>query len=171
MPTSRISNTHRSARRPRPSMLLRAAMAVFLAVAASACTRSSQEATALDGNFFSPDGIAIGGYDPVAYFTEGRPVKGAPSLAAQHQEATFWFASAANRDRFLADPRRYAPQYGGFCAYGVAEGYRATTEPDAFTLHEGRLYLNYNTDVRTLWTKDRDRRIARANEHWRNGVR
>ena len=105
----------------------------------------------MEGAVYAPDGVAISGYDPVAYFTENRPVKGSPEHAATHDGAAFWFASAANRDRFTADPRRFAPQYGGYCAYGLSEGYKATTEPDAFTVHEDRLYLNYSRDVRDLW--------------------
>lgn len=141
--------------------------ALALALLAGACTaNSSAEQEALSGRVYAPDGVAINGYDPVAYFTEGRPVKGDRSHQAAHEGAVFWFASAENRDRFVAAPERYAPQYGGFCAYGMSEGYKATTEPDAFTVHEGRLYLNYNREVRDLWNQDRPGRIAAADKNW-----
>ena len=142
-------------------------MAVVSAIAASACGGSATGgADPLAGRYYAPEGVVIGGYDPVAYFTEGRPVKGQPAFIAAYDEATFWFASGENRDRFLADPPSYVPRYGGFCAYGVSEGYKATTEPDAFTVFEGRLYLNYNRDVRELWNQDRSGRIARADRQW-----
>lgn len=115
---------------------------------------------------FSPDNQAIRGYDPVAYFTDSKPVKGSPDFTYQWQEATWSFASQANLDAFKADPVKYAPQYGGYCAYGLSEGHKAPTDPDAFTIVDDKLYLNYNPKVKTLWTKDRDARIKKADANW-----
>lgn len=137
---------------------------VTLAALVSAC--AADRSGPLTGRYFAPDGIVLGGYDPVAYFTEGRPVKGRSDLAIVHDGAEFWFASPGNRDLFEADPARYVPRYGGFCAYGLSEGHKATTEPDAFTVYDGKLYLNYNREVRTLWSEDRKGRIARADANW-----
>ena len=88
---------------------------------------------------FSSGGAAIQGYDPVAYFTEGKPVKGEGQHAYQWKGATWRFSSAANLERFAATPEKYAPQYGGYCAYGVASGYAVKTEPDAWSIVGGKL--------------------------------
>ena len=115
---------------------------------------------------FAAGGPAINGYDPLAYFTEDKPVKGDPAHAHDWNGATWHFASAANREAFAADPAAYAPQYGGYCAYAVSKGYTAKTEPDAWTVHEGRLYLNYNTTVREIWSEDIPGNIRRADANW-----
>ncbi len=115
---------------------------------------------------FAPDRQAIRGYDPVAYFIESKPVKGVPAFTYDWQEVTWSFASAANRDTFKANPTKYAPQFGGYCAYGLSEGHKSPTDPDAFTVVDDKLYLNYNPKVKVLWTKDRDTRIKAANEKW-----
>jgi YHS domain-containing protein len=114
---------------------------------------------------FSANGAAIGGYDPVAYFTEKKPVKGNPQFSYAWKGATWHFASAANRDQFKADPAKYAPQYGG-CAFGASEGYAVKTEPDAWSVVDGKLYLNYNTTVRTKWSENKEERIQRADKNW-----
>jgi hypothetical protein len=111
-------------------------------------------------------GLAIHGYDPVAYFTAGGPVMGSPRFTLRHEGATFRFASAAHRDSFRADPGRFAPAYGGFCAYGVSKGYKAKIEPEAFTIIDGRLYLNYNLEVREMWSKGIPGHIEKADQNW-----
>ena len=110
--------------------------------------------------------LALKGYDPVAYFTEGKPVQGKPEFTARHEGATYRFASAANRDAFLAGPGKYAPQYGGYCAYGLASGYKAPIEPDAWTIVDGKLYLNYNQSVRSRWSSDIPGFIRKADANW-----
>lgn len=115
---------------------------------------------------FARRGVAIGGYDPVAYFTDARPVKGKPAFKVMWKGAVWYFASARNRQTFEADPRRYAPQFGGYCAYAVANGYTAKTDPDAWRIHDGRLYLNYSRHVRDLWLADVPGHIARARANW-----
>lgn len=115
---------------------------------------------------FSTDGKAIRGYDPVAYFTDGKPVKGDSTLTTDYDGATWIFATAAHRDAFRADPAKYAPQYGGYCAFGTSKGYKAPTEADAFTIVNDKLYLNYNTKVRTEWNKDQPGYIQKADSNW-----
>lgn len=115
---------------------------------------------------YAPDGKAINGYDPVAYFTAGKPVLGDPKISYAYQGADWQFASAKNRDAFKADPAKYAPQYGGYCAYGASKGYKAPTEADAWTINGGKLYLNYNTNVRTMWDKDQATYIKKADTNW-----
>lgn len=118
------------------------------------------------GEVFEKDGVALRGYDPVAYFTAHRPVPGSAQFQAEYLGATFRFASQANRDAFVADPARYAPQYGGFCAYGMTNGYKATTDPAAFRIVDGRLYLNYNREVQKRWATDIPGYIVKADGHW-----
>lgn len=115
---------------------------------------------------YAEDGIAIDGTDPVAYFTESAPVKGSSEFTHSYNGATWHFASAANRDAFAADPARYAPQYGGYCAYAVSEGYTASTTPKAWRIIDGKLYLNYSKRVQRRWEKDIPSRISNANANW-----
>lgn len=115
---------------------------------------------------FATDGVAINGYDPVAYFTEGKPVKGVAEFASEWEGATLRFASAENKATFDGDPGAYAPKYGGYCAYAVSKGATAPTDPEAWTVHEGRLYLNFSTDVRTIWRQDIAGNIAKADTNW-----
>jgi YHS domain-containing protein len=111
-------------------------------------------------------GLALKGYDPVAYFTEKKPLKGKVEFTAQHEGATYRFASAANRDAFAAAPQQYAPQYGGYCAFGVAGGYKAPIEPDAWTVADGKLYLNYSQSVRSRWARDIPGFVRKADTNW-----
>jgi YHS domain-containing protein len=110
--------------------------------------------------------MAIDGYDPVAYFTEQKPVKGSPEFRSDFQGSTFQFASAAHRDAFAADPSKYAPQYGGYCAYGMAKGYKAVIDPAAFTVVSDKLYLNYSEAVRSQWLSDIPGYIRKADVNW-----
>ncbi|MEM7527077.1 MAG: YHS domain-containing (seleno)protein [Pseudomonadota bacterium] len=111
-------------------------------------------------------GTAIDGTDPVAYFTEGRPVDGSSDFKHEYNGATWLFASAENRDLFAANPEKYAPQYGGYCAWAVSQGYTASTDPENWAIVDGKLYLNYNADVQTRWNKDIPGHIASADKNW-----
>jgi len=115
---------------------------------------------------FVQSGKAIRGYDPVAYFSEGKPVKGDEKLVYNWNNANWYFSSQQNLDLFKANPEKYAPQYGGYCAYGLAEGHKAPTDADAWTIEDGKLYLNYNTDVRKMWSKEKKERIEKADKNW-----
>ena len=97
---------------------------------------------------------AINGYDSVAYFTVGKPVKGQDGLATVWMGAKWKFSSQANLDLFKSNPEKYAPQYGGYCAYGVTQGNLVKVEPEQFTVRDGKLYLNYDADVQAKWLKD-----------------
>jgi YHS domain-containing protein len=112
------------------------------------------------------DGVAADGHDTVAYFTEGRAVKGDARFQHDWMGAKWNFSSAANRDLFAANPEKYAPQYGGFCAYGVASGYKPKGDGEAWHIHEGKLYLNYNRAVRVLWRTDIPGYTAKADANW-----
>lgn len=112
------------------------------------------------------DGAAASGHDVVAYFTVGRATPGRTDLAAEHDGATYRFSSEANRDAFLAAPTRYLPQYGGFCAFGLARGYKAVIDPKAFTIVDGKLYLNYSQSIQTKWRAQQSTDISLANANW-----
>ena len=110
--------------------------------------------------------VAVGGHDPVAYFADGRLVKGDRSIVLQHAGAEWRFATAQYRDRFAAAPERYAPQYGGYCAWAVAQGYTASGDPQFWKIVDDKLYLNYDADVQKKWEKDIPGFIAKANQNW-----
>lgn len=109
---------------------------------------------------------AINGYDAVAYFTDGKPIKGDTAYSFNWHNATWYFASYDHLEAFKRQPENYAPQFGGYCAYGISEGHKAPTQPDAWTIVDGKLYLNYNKDVQQVWKKDQTERIMKANSNW-----
>jgi YHS domain-containing protein len=112
-------------------------------------------------------GVAIKGYDPVAYFTEGKPVKGDSKFAYEWNGAKWHFANAAHRDAFQAAPEKYAPQFGGYCAWAVSRNYTASTDPlNAWKIVDGKLYLNYDRDVQKTWEEDIRGNIAKADGNW-----
>ena len=117
---------------------------------------------------YTADGVALGGTDVVAYFTQMAPVPGDPDITHDWMGVTWRFASTAHRDQFAADPAAYAPQYGGYCAYAVSEGYTAPTDPAAWSMVEGKLYLNYSPEVQALWGADIPGRISAADANWPN---
>jgi YHS domain-containing protein len=122
--------------------------------------------TAAAGAVNQDDGIALKGYDPVAYFSEHKPVKGSARHEFAYGGATYEFASAAHRKLFAAAPEKYLPQFDGFCAYGVATGHKADIDPAAFTIVEGRLYLNYSPKVQATWRQDIPGYLEKAEDAW-----
>jgi YHS domain-containing protein len=117
-------------------------------------------------NASSWTGTAIEGYDPVAYFEQGQPVEGDSDYAHEWMGATWYFASAENRNLFAADPEKYAPQYGGYCAWAVSQGYTAKIDPQAWAVVDDRLYLNYSLDVQKQWQQDVPGNITKADANW-----
>lgn len=109
---------------------------------------------------------AIKGYDSVAYFTENKAVKGNSEFSLEHMGATWLFASQENLTLFKADPEKYSPQYGGYCAYAVSQGTTASIKPELFTIHNGKLYLNFNEKINTQWSANKDDFIIKANKQW-----
>ena len=144
--------------------LLAAALAA--PVAAVAGYYAITPATAAKPEIFAPGGKPIHGYDPVAYFTQGKPVAGKPEFTEKWKGATWHFSSAANRDRFRSDPERWAPQYGGYCAYGVAQGYAVKIEVDQWSVVDGKLYLNYDRSVQRTWKRNIPGYIRKADKNW-----
>jgi YHS domain-containing protein len=118
------------------------------------------------GEVYTTEKGAIGGYDPVAYFKENKPVMGDKKYEATWNDAHWYFSSQENLDAFNSDPLKYAPQYGGFCAYGTADGHKAPTLPETWTIVDDKLYLNYNLEVKELWMKDQAAFIHKADSNW-----
>lgn len=110
--------------------------------------------------------LAVDGYDTVAYFTEGKPVKGDKSFSTEYKGAEWRFASADNLAAFKAAPEQYAPQYGGYCAWAVSQNYTARGNPENWTIVDGKLYLNYNDEIQERWEMDIPGFIAAADKHW-----
>jgi YHS domain-containing protein len=111
-------------------------------------------------------GLAVKGYDPVAYFTTGRPTPGLPQFSVSYKAATYVFASAEDRDRFIAMPEKFLPQYGGYCAYAIALNQIADIDPDEWAIVDNKLYLNNNLISQTLWSFDKTSNIARGDHNW-----
>ncbi len=111
-------------------------------------------------------GLALKGYDPVAYFTLGRPVKGDARLTFEWKGATWRFSTTEHRNAFVAEPERYAPSYGGYCAWAMSQGRLANIDPEAWKIVSGKLYLNYNDDIQKRWERDIPGFIAKADVEW-----
>jgi hypothetical protein len=111
-------------------------------------------------------GLALRGYDPVAYFAAGKPMRGLDGLTSTVDGATYRFATAANKAAFDAAPATYLPQYGGFCAWATANGYKADADPTVWSVREGKLYVNYNAAVGRSWKSDEAGLILKADTHW-----
>lgn len=111
-------------------------------------------------------GIALSGHDPVAYFTSRRPVPGLGTITTTWNGAEWRFANEENRAQFLRDPTRYAPQFGGYCSWAVSRGYTASGDPEAWTIHEGKLYINYSPEVQQEWLKAMVENIRKGEQNW-----
>ncbi len=111
-------------------------------------------------------GVAIKGYDPVAYFTDGKAVKGDPALQVTHEGAIYRFATREHQAMFRDDPARYAPQFGGYCGYGASRGYPADIDPEAFTIMGGRLILQNSKGVLRRWQEDPENFLQKADTNW-----
>ena len=111
-------------------------------------------------------GVTLHGYDKVAYFTEGKPVKGTGRYGYEWMGAKWLFSSTENRDRFVKSPVKSAPQYGGYCAYAVSQGVVADIDPEAWKIVNGKLYLNLSLSVAELWAKDISGHIVKADMNW-----
>jgi hypothetical protein len=136
------------------------AITAVVALSAAASARAKPVVNVTRGQ------LGLHGYDAVAYWTDGRPTRGAADFEHHWNGAVWRFASAANRDTFAKDPARYAPQFGGYCAYAVSRGYTADIDPNAWRIVDGRLYLNYSKRVQALWEKDVAGNIAKGRANW-----
>lgn len=123
-------------------------------------------AIAQTSEVYQKDGIAINGYDAVAFFTEKMPVKGDKQFKYSYKNVDWLFSSADHRDLFKTSPEKYAPQYGGYCAFGTADGHKAPTQADTWTIVDDKLYFNYNLKVKDLWNKNMQANIEKADAKW-----
>jgi len=141
---------------------------LILAMALIACVAPAAPAFAAKPPVYTAplSDAAAGGYDVVAYFTQGAPAKGDKAYSTTWKGATWQFASAGNLAKFKANPAAYAPQYGGYCAWAVAQGYTAKGDPRNWKIVGGKLYLNYNADVQSKWNKDIPGFIAKGDRSW-----
>ena len=141
-------------------VLINTAVLIVLCLSSSIASAKDSINTTLFGN------LAIEGYDTVAYFTQSHGIEGSREFEITWMEAKWRFASAEHRDLFVANPEKYAPQYGGYCAYAVAKNSTASIEPEQFEIVGGRLYLNYSAKIKSRWLGRRDEFIVAADANW-----
>jgi len=144
-------------------ILLFTALPVIAALLGSAAADSTASPVSAVN---ATDGLALKGYDPVAYFTDGQPTKGADQYSFQWKGAAYRFATAENLQRFKADPEKYLPQYGGYCAYAMSIDRIADIDPSKWAIVAGKLYLNNNLFSQTLWSLNKSGNIASADRNW-----
>jgi hypothetical protein len=139
------------------------AMGIWVAIVAS-MARAEQPL------YFSQAGVAVNGFDVVSYFVNDAPVTGSRDQSVMWKGAVWQFSSARNREMFEADPRAFAPQFGGYCAYAMSKGRVASTDPMAFAIRDGKLYLIHNSEMRVLWMRDVADNIVLAKQNWPDAV-
>jgi YHS domain-containing protein len=142
---------------------LRLAMCSLLVATGLSTPALAKDAPIYTGTFSS---TALSGYDAVAYFTTLKPVKGNTKFSTEYKGAKWLFSSAENRDKFVAAPEQYAPQYGGYCAWAVSQGYTASGDPLFWKVVNNKLYLNYDADVQRKWEVSIPEFIQKADSHW-----
>lgn len=146
---------------------LRTALIAFAALTfAGGLAYADDEVNVSVGGTLAGKPLALHGYDPVAYFTEGKPVLGEPRFAAVFEGATYYFSSAAHQKLFEGTPSKYAPQYGGFCAFGAALGKKFDGNPAVFLVRDGKLYLNLAPDIAAKFGEDVAGNIQKADARW-----
>lgn len=156
-----MKSTIRKSRRALTAFVLGATLVGAVPTAALAYDEASTSSINVNKQY-----VALSGYDPVAYFVDGKPAKGDKKYSAKYQDATYYFASASHRDAFKQNPVKYAPQYGGFCAMGVALGKKLDVEPDVWQVVDGKLYLNVNRDVAVKMNEDLAGNLTKAEANW-----
>ena len=150
------------------SKLMKAALLSTALMATVAPANAADELNVTPGLSIAGAPLALHGYDPVAYFTQGEPTRGSDALVHVHEGAAYRFSSQSHLDAFKADPARYAPAYGGFCAYGVSVGKKFDGDPTLWKIEDGQLYLNLNEEIYALFLEDIDDNIEKADENWQD---
>jgi YHS domain-containing protein len=148
------------------SKLLTAAALVIAFTVSSCGLIPSQAESSINAVNVDESRLAIKGYDPVAYFTEAKPVQGSSQFTAEHMGATYYFSSAQHQSLFAGNPNKYAPQYGGYCAFGVSKEYKFDIDPEAWAVVDDKLYLNLNKKVQARWVPNKDELIVDADAIW-----
>ena len=137
-------------------------LACFLGLAGAGAANAQNHVLNLDS-----EGYAIDRYDPVAYFTEGRPIRGKEDLSAEHEGAKYAFSSEDNRALFLGNPDKYTPQFGGYCAYETTYGSKSDIDPEVWEIVDGRLYFLITAGTKSIWERKREAYIEIANKAWK----
>ncbi len=150
----------------RQTILGAAAVSTTLAFGPAFAARKPEIYLNTGGFFATAWTHAINGFDTVAYFTEGRPVPGDDAFTTEYKDASWRFASQENLDLFTADPDRYRPKYGGYCAYAVSQNSLAEGDPEVWTIYNDTLYLNVSKGIQRRWEKDKDGFIAKSEANW-----
>lgn len=132
-------------------------------ISASTFAQTSKSAKHIN----TENGIAIQGYDPVAYFENSKAIKGNKEITATFQDATYYFSSKKNKATFLKNPNHFIPQYGGYCAYGMSFDHDAPIDPKSFAIIDNKLFLNYSSEVNEMWLKELADRMELANNNWK----
>jgi len=148
------------------SKLISAALLSTALLSAASQVQAADELNVVPGYSIAGAPLALHGYDPVAYFAAGKPVRGSDALVHIHEGAAYRFSSEAHLEAFKAEPVRYLPQYGGFCAYGVSVGKKFDGDPNLWKIEDGKLYLNLNEEIYDTFLEDLDGNIRKANGHW-----
>lgn len=148
-------------RRRNPLKIRRRISIVLLTIASAVSNMTAGQLVNVD-----PNGIALQGYDPVAYFTDGGPVKGTQELSASYDGATYYFASAEHKAQFEKEPGKYAPRFGGYCAFAVSRGDTASISVDAFQIIHGQLVLQHSKNVLERWQEDPEGNFQKATANW-----
>ncbi len=142
-------------------------IAMTLATTLMAVPAQARKADVYTGRF---DNLAVGGFDPVAYFTKHMPVKGSAEYKVEYEGALWYFSNAENRVAFLAAPEKFSPKYGGYCSWAAAQGYTARGNPKNWSIVDGALYLNYSDKVQGWWEEDIPGFISQADKNWPDAV-
>ena len=134
---------------------------VFTMLVVVSAIMSAKELQNLDGN-----GVAIQGYDPVAFFLDGRPIKGNPQFQSQYHGAKYYFANGEHKASFDKEPAKYEPQFGGYCAYGASRGNKAPVKIETWQIVDGRLLMQYDLDVKSKFNQDQQQNLRKADQNW-----
>lgn len=148
--------------------MIAVALAMVTGFVATSTAFAANEINVSSGLTVKGHALAVHGYDVVAYFTKGRPTVGHAKFSAVHNKATYRFASQAHLDAFEDEPGKYLPQYGGFCAYGVAVGGKFDGDPQLWKIVDGKLYLNLNPKIQKEWLSDIPDYIKKADRNWQS---
>lgn len=141
-------------------------MALVFAVVLGAVIGASAHAGSPEINVDNPQKVAVHGFDIMSYWRDGEPKEGHTDISFDYRGAKWLFSSTDNRDAFAANPDKFAPKYGGYCAYAASRGYVANIDVNAWRIYKDRLYLNYSIGVGKRWAKEIDANIAKADENW-----
>jgi len=136
-------------------------LAVLLSMTTLCTIATAKDLFNLDGN-----GVAIQGYDPVAFFTDNRPVKGNPQFQSEYHGAKYYFASSEHKAAFDQEPAKYEPQFGGYCAYGASRGNKAPVKIEAWQIVNGRLLMQYDLDIKGKFNQDQQGNLRKADQNW-----